>query len=329
MGTESPRDVLFGAGGLPAILPTCEHLAGNEKFIAKALALQEQLNYSFDITCDLEDGAPVGDEESLLSTIIAAIHSGGTRARLGVRVHDFGHALFEAEIEKLVCSVGEKLAYITLPKISGIDEAKRAIALIERYRTQCGFAREIPVHILVESPRAIRQAAEIAELKQVQTLDFGLMDFIADHCGAISAACMRSPLQFEHALLFRARTEIAAAALGAGKIATHNVCVALESPISARDDARRAKQEFGFQRMWSIHPAQIEPILEGMRDDYGEIEKAKEIILRAMSEKWGPISFKNQLHDRASYRYYWIVLERAHAAGSSLGAEIERFMANS
>lgn len=325
MAADSPRQVLFGATGLPTILPVCEHLAGNEKFIAKALALQEQLGHSFDITCDLEDGAPVGGEDALLTTIISAIESSPTSARLGVRIHDIQHRLFEAELERLVCSVGARLAYITVPKANGVADVQRAIGIIERYQTQAKITRTIPIHVLIETPRAIRECVQIAELPQVETLEFGLMDFIAEHRGAISAACMRSPLQFEHALLYRARTEIAAAAIGAGKVPTHNVCVALESPISARDDARRAKQEFGFQRMWSIHPAQIEPIIEGMRDDYGEVERAKEIILRAAAEKWGPISFKNQLHDRASYRYYWILLERARQSGASLGAEIGKF----
>jgi citrate lyase subunit beta / citryl-CoA lyase len=325
---KSIREILFGTCGLPKILPVCEHLAGNEKFISKALTLQEQLGYSFDITCDLEDGAPVGDELACLDLIVAALRDSKEKARLGVRVHHVTHELFEREIEVLVSSVGDKIAYITIPKVLGVSDVKNAISLINKYRRQSKVANQIPLHILVETPAAVREAALIAELQEVETLDFGLMDFISEHQGAISANCMRSPQQFEHALLFRARTEIAAAALGFGKVATHNVCVAIESPISARDDARRARQEFGYQRMWSIHPAQIEPIIEGMRESSSEVEKAKEIILRAISEKWGPISYKNQLQDRASYRYYWLILERAHAAGIALSGEIEEYFLN-
>lgn len=323
MSNDSPRKVLFGLGGIPRVLPVCEHLAGNEKFIAKALTLQAQLEYSFDITCDLEDGSPVGDEESFLETIISVLKQDNARARLGVRVHDFQHPLFEREVESLVAQVGADIAYITVPKVSGIDEARKSLLMVNKYRGQVGITRTIPVHFLIETHGALRDAAQIAALPEVEAIDFGLMDFISEHQGAIPASGMRSPLQFEHALLYRARAEIAAAALGSGKVATHNVCVALESPTMARDDARRARQEFGFQRMWSIHPAQIEPILEGMGETFGEIEKAKEIIQRAMAEKWGPISFKNQLHDRASYRYYWLLLERARVAGMKLGAGIE------
>ena len=33
---------------------------------------------------------------------------------------------------------------------------------------------------------------------------------------------------------------------------------------------------------------------------------------------WAPISFEGTLHDRASYRFYWQVLERAHRTGRTL-----------
>jgi citrate lyase subunit beta / citryl-CoA lyase len=323
MNTQSPRSILFGVGELPKILPCCEHLAGNERFIQKALALQEKLSSSFDITCDLEDGAPVGDEAAFLKTIIDILIDAPETARLGVRIHDTKHQFFKDELETLVSLAGKKIAYITVPKVRTVAEVKLIIAELERFSLQYTEGRRIPLHVLIETPTALAEAAQIAALPLVETLDFGLMDFISEHKGAISANCMRSPLQFEHALLYRARCEIAAAALASAKVASHNVCVALESPTSARDDARRARQEFAFQRMWSIHPAQIEPIIEGMGEPFGEVEKAKEIILRAVSEKWGPISFKNQLHDRASYRYYWLVLERARMQGIVLGKHVD------
>ena len=40
-------------------------------------------------------------------------------------------------------------------------------------------------------------------------------------------------------------------------------------------------------------------------------------IIAAAARRLGPISFGGQLHDRASYRYYWQVLERAHQTGKA------------
>ena len=59
---QHPDEVLFkGEKSFPA-LPACEHFAGNEKFIRKALTLQMELGLIFDVTCDCEDGAPAGEE---------------------------------------------------------------------------------------------------------------------------------------------------------------------------------------------------------------------------------------------------------------------------
>ncbi|MDP3085260.1 MAG: CoA ester lyase, partial [Rubrivivax sp.] len=41
---------------------------------------------------------------------------------------------------------------------------------------------------------------------------------------------------------------------------------------------------------------------------------------------WAPIQHRDTLHDRASYRYFWHVIERAHrtsvAAGPQLPAQV-------
>ena len=58
-----PDEVLYQGAGKPfPALNACEHYAGNEKLIRKALELQAELGPVFDITGDCEDGAPVGGE---------------------------------------------------------------------------------------------------------------------------------------------------------------------------------------------------------------------------------------------------------------------------
>jgi citrate lyase subunit beta/citryl-CoA lyase len=98
------------------------------------------------------------------------------------------------------------------------------------------------------------------------------------------------------------------------------------SDLSAIENAaRRASHELGFTRMWSIHPAQIRPILAAMAPDSAEVAKACEIILAGMEQDWAPISHQGQLHDRASYRFFWQVLERAHATGQSMPPALAHF----
>ena len=80
--------------------------------------------------------------------------------------------------------------------------------------------------------------------------------------------------------------------------------------------------------MWSIHPNHIMPIFEAMRPDFSEVENASAILIAAQDCGWGPIQHHGQLHDRASYRYYWELLARAHATGMQLPeATRQRFFA--
>jgi len=169
----------------------------------------------------------------------------------------------------------------------------------------------IPLHVLIETPEALRCIHEIAAVPDVVCLDFGLMDFISQLGGAIPADCMRSPGQFTNELIRRVKSEVVLAALLGGKIASHNVSVDFRDSAHILADATRARREFGFMRMWSIHPEQIEPIIAGMLPSGSEVAEAREIIERAAKAMWGPIEVAGRLHDRASFRYYWGVLSRA------------------
>ena len=120
------------------------------------------------------------------------------------------------------------------------------------------------------------------------------------------------------------------AALANGIVPCHNVCLDLKNTDVVLADARRARNEFGFLRMWSIYPAQIAAIAEAMQPDLSEVEDAANILLAAQAVDWGPIQYKGELHDRATYRYFWSVVQRAKATGIDLPARAaKRFFAES
>ena len=48
------------------------------------------------------------------------------------------------------------------------------------------------------------------------------------------------------------------------------------------------------------------------------MNEATNILADAIKANWGPIAQNGRLHDRASYRYYWTVLQRAKLAGLAL-----------
>ncbi len=314
-----PSEVLY-AGGKPfPALAACEHYAGSEKLIRKALELQAKLGPIFDITADCEDGAAAGQELAHAAMIAARIDSADNRYnRMGARIHDVRHPAWRSELDIIIAKAGKRLAYLVLPKPECFDDAKVQIDALESLRAQHGVGNTIPVHVLIETHGAIRDAWRIAALPQVESLDFGLMDFVSAHHGAIPSFAMRSPGQFNHPLVARAKCEIAAAALGNGIVPAHNVTTEFRDITVVADDARRARQEFGFLRMWSIHPNQIEPIIAAMRPSFDEVSEAGEILAKAQDAAWGPIQINGRLHDRASYRFYWELLQRAYATGVTL-----------
>jgi citrate lyase subunit beta/citryl-CoA lyase len=142
-------------------------------------------------------------------------------------------------------------------------------------------------------------------------LDFGLMDFVSAHHGAIPASAMRSPAQFEHQLLARAKSEVVSAALAHGVVPAHNVTLDLKNVETTFSDASRARNEFGFLRMWSIYPTQIQAIVDAMKPNFDEVVDAANILLAAQQAEWGPIQYAGELHDRATYRYFWEILQKA------------------
>ena len=325
-----PNDALFSGEKPFPVIPTCEHFAGSEKLISKALELQEKTGPIFDITCDCEDGAPAGKEKEHAEMIVRVLSSDANKHRMaGVRIHDYSHAHWKDDVDILVKGLGQITSYITIPKTTDVEHLQEMVSYIQQVAGDNGIEREIPLHVLIETHGALRDVWEIAKVPWVQVFDFGLMDFVSGHHGAIPASAMRSPGQFEHHLLARGKAEMVAAALANGIVPAHNVSLDLKNVHSTYADAYRARNDFGFMRMWSIYPAQIQPIVDAMKPEYTEVQDAANILLAAQKADWGPIQYAGELHDRATYRYYWELLQKARVTNIEVPEEAEQaFFAN-
>ena len=320
-----PRDVLLGSQAGSVQLPVCDHYSGVEARMRKSLQLQADMsqefgNCVFDVTLDCEDGAPVGGEAEHAALVTELALGAAPEARVAVRVHPVDHPSFQADIATIAGNAANRLTHIMVPKVESVAD----VHLAEQALVQAG-AKDLALHVLIESPAAVHRAFDIAAHPRVQSLSFGLMDFVSAHGGAIPAHGMSGQGQFTHPLVVRAKLEIASACHAHGKVPSHCVVTEFNDTVAMRAAAQRAAQEFGYMRMWSIHPAQIRPILEAMAPDAAAIEVASEIVLAAQAAQWAPICHQGQLHDRASYRFFWQVLERAHSTGCSLSAEVQLF----
>ena len=315
-----PRDALFDdAAERAPSLPVCDHYCGVEARMRKSLQLQAELGAVFDVTLDCEDGAPVGGEaEHAQMAAELAMSDANKHDRVGARVHPVDHAAFAADVATLVGRAGTRLAYLMVPKVRGLADVERACALIDHESRVHGIARPIPVHALIETHGALREVDAIAAHPRIESLSFGLMDFVSAHRGAIPAAGMSAEGQFRHPLVLRAKLAIAAACHGHAKTPSHCVVTEFADKRAIAEAATRAAHDLGYTRMWSIHPNQIRPIVEAFAPSAAEVEHAIEIVQAAQDAQWAPIRYRDTLHDRASYRYYWQVLERAHRTGQPL-----------
>ncbi len=287
----------------------------------KSLQLQAEMMEEFgacvfDVTLDCEDGAPVGGEVDHAAMVVALVALAKAKARVAVRVHPVDHHSFESDVSTIAGKVGDQLSHIMVPKVESVDDVGKVVHALSN-----AGADHLPIHVLIESPAAVHNAFAIAAHSRVQSLSFGLMDFVSSHGGAIPAHGMSSEGQFTHPLVVRAKLEIASACHANRKTPSHCVVTEFNASGAMTTAARRAFHEFGYTRMWSIHPNQIRPILAAFAPTESDIEDATEIIAAAASNDWAPISFNSKLHDRASYRYYWQVLERAHQTGRKLPSE--------
>ncbi|MFZ6774207.1 HpcH/HpaI aldolase/citrate lyase family protein [Undibacterium sp. SXout7W] len=313
-----PSQALFQDQLQPVFLPVCDHYAGSEKLMRKSMAMQKDYGAIFDITFDCEDGAATGNETAHANLVSSLINSDDNLyQRIGVRVHNADHPAFEQDLELILPATANTLAYIVLPKVTSADQVSSAIGKINALSTAVGRA-SLPVHVLIETHEALADVAAIAALPQVECLSFGIMDFVSSHFGAIPSTAMRSPGQFNHPLVMRAKIEIAAACHRFGKVPSHSVTTEFKDPAIVSSDATRAKMECGYTRMWSIHPDQIKPIVKAMSPRNIEVHDAVNILTLAKQNQWGPIQFNGHLHDRASYRYYWTVLKRAQMSRIAL-----------
>ncbi len=331
-----PRDVLLGPQASSGFLPVCDHYSGVEARIRKSLALQAAMAEEFgacvfDATLDCEDGAPAGDEARHAEMVVALVHEAhGAGARIAphisprtaVRVHPVDHPAFAQDVRTIVGQAGTRLCHLMVPKVESVQDVERTVAAVDA-ASPPGLG--LPLQVLVESPAAVHRVFDIAAHPRVQSVSFGLMDFVSAHGGAIPSTGMSGEGQFRHPLVLRAKTEITSACHAHGKVPSHCVVTEFRDAAVVQAAARRASRELGFTRMWSIHPDQIRPILAAFAPDEEEVALAAEIIVQARRADWAPIAVRGQLHDRASYRFFWQILERAHRTGAALPADMRLF----
>ena len=212
------------------------------------------------VALDLEDGVEPSQKERARALVTEYLSRPNTTPVLRfVRFNSLDTALGAAD---LACFRGiEGFDGVLLPKVETpgmLEMAARAFG-----------ARRPPLLPLLESPRAILRAGEIAAADApVAALLFGAEDLTAQ---------LGVPRTIDGEELILARSQVALAAAAAGAEAIDGVVTNLDDLVVLRRDAERARA-VGFRGKMAIHPTQVPVINEVFTPSAADVDRARRVV---------------------------------------------------
>jgi len=240
MTPAAVRSMLYVPGSTPERFP-------------KALASAADL-----ICLDLEDGVAPEKKSSARSNVLSYVFGSADRDRLCVRLNRLASVEGLEDAAALI-RAPTRPGFVMLPKV----ESPRDTELLGQT-----LAIGPPCHLLamIESPRGLEAAFDIARAEHLSMLVFGSFDYAAE------TGCLQ-----EWSVLLPVRSRIVAAAASAGKLA-------LDSPFAGLDDLpgaaaeARLVQSLGFSGKSTIHPKFVADINAAFTPTDEELTEARAIV---------------------------------------------------
>jgi citrate lyase beta subunit len=235
-----------------------------------------------DAVCiDLEDSVPHDGKAEARRAAIEALGD----SRLVVRINGLGTQAGCEDLESLA-RAGVRPPLLFLPKVESAAELAPAAAL------GVGLAP------LIETPRGLRVAHEIAAAPGVVAMMFGGGDLSAE---------LGVELGWEPLLVARGLFVLACAEAGVPAIDVP--WIHLDDAAGLADEARRAKA-LGFSAKAAIHPNQIAAINQVMRPTASEIAEARQAEAAFQAANGGAVRFKGRMLEAPIMRRYRRILEQ-------------------
>jgi citrate lyase subunit beta/citryl-CoA lyase len=233
------------------------------ELFSKALASQADA-----LSFDLEDSVPEALKAEAREQIAAFVCRAEVRAAaklIIVRPNPITTPHFSEDLGAVAV---EGVALINLPKIESADDVLTAVAEIECAEVANRVESPIGLLINIETPRALRAAAEIAGAHpRVMGLQLGLGDLFEPF------GLARHDEANVHAAMFAVRM----AAAEAGVFACDGAFADLQDDAGYRTEARMARR-LGFIGKSCIHPRQVALANEVFRASTTEIAAARRIV---------------------------------------------------
>ena len=260
---------------------------------------------------DLEDAVPV-DEKEAARTVVADALDGfdDPDAAITVRVNPPDTGLFEADLDAVV---REGLDAVVLPKLSAVDDVRRAdhvLAYLERVR---GIEGRVELVALPETADAFRRAYDRCAASDRVTALAGATSKGADVERALGFEWTPEGDEKRYML---SKLVMDGRAAGVDQLLS-GPWLDVEDIDGLRDEARMARG-LGYTGYQVIHPSHVEPVNEVFSPDPEEVERCRELldaVEAADAEGRGTLRHEGEMVDLAHVRRAEDVLERARAFG--------------
>lgn len=211
---------------------------------------------------DLEDAVAPAAKTMARAAVAAALQQGGYGGReLVMRVNPLDSEWGESDI---AAAAGLPLDAVLLPKVESAAEVEQALAALRR----CGAPPGLALWCMIETPRGVLAAAEIAAAPLVAAVVVGTSDLAKD---------LRARDSADRLALLPSLGLVLLAARAYGRAALDGVHLDLADPDGFAAACVQGRT-LGFDGKTLIHPQQIAAANTAFAPSADEVEQARRII---------------------------------------------------
>ncbi|MCU1480672.1 MAG: CoA ester lyase [Subtercola sp.] len=256
------------------------------------------------IMLDLEDSATPANKAAVRTAIIEALgdmsYFGGRRVI--VRCNNLATPWGRDDLEALgAVSADIVVSYPKVERRAELDEVAGILAA-------AGNAH--PLHVMIETARALIEIDQIASHEAVAGLHFGYVDFAAD----VGSRPFDANGELSMLTSGYARSKIAIAAAAYGLFATGGSLIPDYKDLDKVRALIQSWSDLGYTACIAVSPAHLPIINEVMRPSAAEITKAKEVVeaYDAATAQGDPAAVLNgRVITLPDYRVAELLLKRA------------------
>jgi citrate lyase subunit beta/citryl-CoA lyase len=219
------------------------------------------------ISIDLEDAvveSRKAEAREAVADFLSTAEARDTTKAIIVRVNALTTTHFAADVRAIAA---ENLLLINLPKIESAEEVAEAACVIDHAFAQSHVQPKVRILANIESPRGLRNAAEVAAHPRVAGLQLGYADLFGPF------GIERHDFRHLHAVMFSVRM----AAAESGIFAYDGAYSDIRNVEGFVAEARLARS-LGFLGKSCIHPSQVAVANDVFRPGEAEIEQARRVL---------------------------------------------------